>query len=596
MLKSVLTFLILSILLYDTSCQRRRNFHHNGNNRGRRNFQNNRQRPPSSFFQQQQMYQRFPHEQQIINEHESIIDSQNFCRHIQLMKQTNEQIYGNLILDSVKDLKGMNIEIEFDRPIIGFVNNFGHSSSIDNRIFTIKNDMKNLKRGEQLNIEYFVNIDQRFPPPTILKLILNGKQLCPHVENFNSECANLEMLTNGTIGGRYDAILTIFPNQLFNGGRKIDFEFDVKSWALGNDVGESVTKDQKHYTIFNNKANSGQSLIINFFVKFDEFEEIPKLKNLYVDDVAVCLPHNENAENIKRSNFYSSPSFFNQSESNMLLTDLPFNSFPSVTISPKQVFNNNYECGLTGNVVTTRVNDGITAHFGQFPFHAALFYDYRYRCGSTLIAEKISLTASHCVVSPLQKSLPVENFYLLFGVIDLQTLSGNEALRRLSRIITHPNYQHDKILKQDIALLIIEGNLQFSQFIRPICLPDVLPSISQSIDKELTVIGFGSSTESLKLSRYLHYGTMKVISREECTEKLILALLPEQSTFCAKSKENMLACGGMFEIINGKFYLRGISSVTVTESNGKCITENPVGFTDVKAFLMWIRENMRQIA
>jgi secreted trypsin-like serine protease len=94
---------------------------------------------------------------------------------------------------------------------------------------------------------------------------------------------------------------------------------------------------------------------------------------------------------------------------------------------------------------------------------------------------------------------------------------------------------------------------------------------------------------------------MTVISREKCTEKLILALLPEQSTFCAEAKENSFACpgdsgGGIIDMVNGKFYLRGIASVTLTHANGRCDVENPVGFTDTQAFSRWITENINSNA
>jgi hypothetical protein len=91
--------------------------------------------------------------------------------------------------------------------------------------------MREFKRGDDFIVEFFVNIDQRFPPPIVTKLKLNGKQLCPR-EHFDDECASLEMITNET-GGRYDGALTIYPHQIFNNARRIDFEFDSKAWAVG---------------------------------------------------------------------------------------------------------------------------------------------------------------------------------------------------------------------------------------------------------------------------------------------------------------------------------------------------------------------------
>lgn len=196
------------------------------------------------------------------------------------------------------------------------------------------------------------------------------------------------------------------------------------------------------------------------------------------------------------------------------------------------------------NMLKSRVNGDITAKAGQFPFHVAIFYDFRYRCGGSLITEKATITASHCVVDSSQNLLSFNKFKLLFGSVDLLNLTGDEVLRNVEEIFKHPNYEFDRILKMDIAIVKTQGNIQFSTFIRPICLPDSLPSITTQINENLLILGFGSSTESLQPSRYLHYGSMTVISRSQCTEKIIFALLPEQSTFCAIANDNVLACPG----------------------------------------------------
>lgn len=194
-------------------------------------------------------------------------------------------------------------------------------------------------------------------------------------------------------------------------------------------------------------------------------------------------------------------------------------------------------------MINSRISNGEKAQPGQFPFHVALFYQLRYRCGAALVSQKATITAAHCVVNLTQHVLPKENFNLLFGSVDLESLNGNEALRNVSEVIRHPEYDIDKILMQDIAIVIIQGLLQFSQHISPICLPDTL-NATVNIDSSI-ILGFGSTTQSLETSRYLNFGEMSVISRQQCTENIIFALLPEQSTFCAiSSTNNTAACPG----------------------------------------------------
>lgn len=173
-----------------------------------------------------------------------------------------------------------------------------------------------------------------------------------------------------------------------------------------------------------------------------------------------------------------------------------------------------------------------------------------------MITSKAVVTAGHCVVANDNKQLiDRDSFRLLFGAADLKTLTGKEAVREVEEIITHPDYQHDMILKQDIALMVIKGNLQFTTTISPICLFESQTPISNHVDERFTVLGFGSSVNSREPSRYLNYGQMSIISRQQCIEtKLIFGLLPEQSAFCAKSVEHMVACpgdsGGLYNAFN----------------------------------------------
>lgn len=162
-----------------------------------------------------------------------------------------------------------------------------------------------------------------------------------------------------------------------------------------------------------------------------------------------------------------------------------------------------------------------------------------------MISAGTVVTACHCVVNDIKVLLPKESFRLFFGSVDLKRLSGSEALREVLEIIKHPDYEYDKILKQDIALMHIKGNLQFSPTIRPICLFANQTPISNFVDQQFIVLGFGSNETSRDPSQFLNHGKMTMISRQQCIEsKLIFGLLPEQSAFCAKAVNNMIACPG----------------------------------------------------
>lgn len=168
------------------------------------------------------------------------------------------------------------------------------------------------------------------------------------------------------------------------------------------------------------------------------------------------------------------------------------------------------------------MNEGLKATSGQFPFHVAMFRELRYQCGGSLISHKAVVTAAHCVVNDNRELLSAALFRLVFGTVNLQLLTGTEVLREVARITRHPDYQNDKIIKHDIALMIISGNLQFSSSVIPICIFESRSPISNHINQRVTVLGFGANKDSREPNSQLHYGQMSIISREMCIESNLI--------------------------------------------------------------------------
>lgn len=149
------------------------------------------------------------------------------------------------------------------------------------------------------------------------------------------------------------------------------------------------------------------------------------------------------------------------------------------------------------------------------------------------------------MVNDNKELLKKEDFRLLFGSVDLKSLSGLEAVREVEDIIKHPDYEYQTILKQDIALMLIQGNLQFTASISPICFFDFQTPINDFVNQRFIVLGYGSSEKSKEPSRYLNFGQMSIINRQQCIESnLLFGLLHEKSAFCAKSVNRQISCPG----------------------------------------------------
>lgn len=74
--------------------------------------------------------------------------------------------------------------------------------------------------------------------PQIIAVKVNNEQVCPENQptSDGSVCAKFEMLPDEKqIGGRWDGVLTIFP-QLSRNGILIGVELDNKAWAMGVNI------------------------------------------------------------------------------------------------------------------------------------------------------------------------------------------------------------------------------------------------------------------------------------------------------------------------------------------------------------------------
>lgn len=133
---------------------------------------------------------------------------------------------------------------------------------------------------------------------------------------------------------------------------------------------------------------------------------------------------------------------------------------------------------------------------------------------------------------------------LLFGTVDLTTLTGNEALREVAELISHHEYKTKPILQQDIALIILKDRLQFSDVIKPICIHKAYQPISEYYDQKFFVVGFGSNNITDSPSPTLKYGKMSVITPYDCNLSKPQFGWLKDSAFCAKSFNNTTACTG----------------------------------------------------
>ncbi len=97
-------------------------------------------------------------------------------------------------------------------------------------------------------------------------------------------------------------------------------------------------------------------------------------------------------------------------------------------------------------------------------------------CGSSLVSKKFALTAAHCI-----QTSDYADKYIRFGESNLTESSWIRAhVSKVALFIRHPYYSSPAAY-YDVAVAKLESPIKrFSEFVSPICLPDVS---SENADK-----------------------------------------------------------------------------------------------------------------
>ncbi|NWI67492.1 PRS55 protease, partial [Todus mexicanus] len=163
---------------------------------------------------------------------------------------------------------------------------------------------------------------------------------------------------------------------------------------------------------------------------------------------------------------------------------------------------------------------GRFAETGEFPWHVSIQSEGKHICGGTIISALWILTAAHCFAENPPPDLTI------VGGIDLSLpLEEYEP----ERLIVHENF--DRLsMKNDIALILLRSPIEFNNEKIPICLPFVY-EVNTWQHCWVTGWGIKSAAARVPASHMLQKMRMKLISREQCLER-ILEL--EENMMCAE--------------------------------------------------------------
>nr|XP_031545590.1 transmembrane protease serine 11F isoform X2 [Vicugna pacos] len=266
-------------------------------------------------------------------------------------------------------------------------------------------------------------------------------------------------------------------------------------------------------------------------------------------------------------------------------------SFTLTSIDSKKMRNLlNSRCGirmtssympLPASSSTERIVQGMeTAMEGEWPWQASLqLKGAGHQCGASLISNTWLLTAAHC----FRKNKEPSQWIVTFGA----TITPPAVQRSLGKIIIHENY-HRETNDNDIALVQLATQVEFSNAVQRVCLPD--SSIKLPPKTSVFVTGFGSIVDDGPTQNRLRQARVETISTAVCNRKDVYDGLITSGMLCAGFMDGKVdACkgdsGGPLVYDNHDiWYLVGI----VSWGQSCALPKKPGVYTRVTQYRDWI--------
>lgn len=181
---------------------------------------------------------------------------------------------------------------------------------------------------------------------------------------------------------------------------------------------------------------------------------------------------------------------------------------------------------------------------------------------------------------------------LLFGAYDLNDLWQAGSLPGSpSEIFIHPDWNpFNRRYDADIAAIIMDDEVPYTKFIRPIC----LSTLEVNSEKGF-VAGWGQSADTSKNHENIpQHIKISIHNNEFCfLESNEFVAIASRRTVCAGDRDMRGPCrgdsgSGLFVQQGSSYYLKGIVSASLIK-DGQCDVTNFALYTNVEKFLDWIK-------
>ncbi|XP_077467109.1 transmembrane protease serine 5 isoform X2 [Stigmatopora argus] len=248
-----------------------------------------------------------------------------------------------------------------------------------------------------------------------------------------------------------------------------------------------------------------------------------------------------------------------------------------------------FECGTRAKL--PRIIGGEEATLGRWPWQVSLYYSNRHTCGGSIITSQWIITAAHCVHN---YRLPQVSSWAVYTGVVTRSLAKTTARmgHAVEKIVYNKNYNHLSH-DSDIALMKLRTPLNFSDTVRPVCLPQY--DYDPPGGTQCWISGWGyTQPDGVHSSDTLKEAPIPIISTNKCNSSCMYNGEITPQMLCAGYTEGKVdACqgdsGGPLVCQDDNVWrLIGV----VSWGNGCAEPNHPGVYTKVVTFLEWIYEMM----
>lgn len=266
------------------------------------------------------------------------------------------------------------------------------------------------------------------------------------------------------------------------------------------------------------------------------------------------------------------------------------------------------QCGLQYNNrnsayrrLIARAIHSETAEPMEFPWMVAIFKRLnngrlQFIGAGSIIHSHIILTAAH-----LLKHIRPDQLVIRAGAHNIVYDSQHQQQKNVSRILIHENFEEYDLVN-DIALIVVDKNLEWTRYVNPICLPP--PNQQTQIKTKCMASGWGQNSfeQNDAYQSTLQKIDLPIVQTTECQQLLQSTELGTNfrlhpSLLCAggSGKDMCKGDGGSPLVcpipnLNNRYYQCGIVAGGVG-----CDGHLPAMYVNVAYFVDWINKQLRQI-